>query len=277
MRYYAQISAFLLIASALSLAEVGKSSRKPVQRSVAQVPPVQQQEPVAPPPRPLTPEEMPATAPNVGMNSGMLTIAAENSTLGDVLTAVHRATGAAIDVPPAAGSERVVVHLGPGQPRDVIGSLLSGSKFDYIIVGSPQNANAVQRVILTARSGGNVSPTPVNNSPNAGVGGRPAPAYQPPPEEAYQPPDDVNAEDDAPDHPEPSPEIPEVTMPAQQQPGAPGAPGQPPSVPGPINQSPNQPQNQNGPKTPEQLLQELQQLQQQQQQQQQQGNQPQPR
>jgi hypothetical protein len=281
MRAKAGIFVILLIGSELCVAGVAKGGRKPAQKPQP-APPPEQQQPVVPP-RPLTPEEMPATPPSVGMTNGMLTIAAENSTLGDVLNAVRHATGAVIDVPPTAGSERVVVHLGPGEPGEVIGKLLSGSKFDYIIVGSPQNATSVQRVILTARTSGPVGSA--NNHPNltnqAAMGG----PHQPSPDEAYQPPDDVNADldNEEPDPGEGSPEIPEVAMPVQPQPGASGQqPAQFGQQPGQLgqqvqpriqNQNQNQGQNQspNAPRTPEQLLQELQRLQQQQGQQQ--GNQ----
>lgn len=266
MRYQVQIAALVLIGSSLCSAGVAKAARKGAQKPSAAAPPIATppvQQVV--PPRPLTREEMPTTPPNVGLSNGLLTIAAENSTLGDVLNAVRHATGAAIDVPPSAATERVVVQLGPGEPREVLQKLLSGSKFDYIIVGSPQNAAGVQRIILTARSGGPAGPGG-NNQPNAVASAGAPRAYQPPPEDEYQPPDDVNADmdPDEPGRPEASPEIPDVNAPGPPQPGVPGQQlGQP-------GQQTNQ--NPTGPRTPEQLLQELQRLQQQQQ-----GNQPQPK
>jgi hypothetical protein len=109
-------------------------------------------EPVAPPPPPvLTPEEMPARAPEVAWDGTLLTINAENSTLSDILTAVHTSTGATIDMPPGSGSERIAVRLGPAPVREVLSSLLYGSNFDYIIQASSTNENGIQSVILTAR------------------------------------------------------------------------------------------------------------------------------
>ena len=210
-----------------------KASRKPAaQKKVEQPAPVPA--PVVPPP-PATLAEQPAVPPNVAMNNGLLTITAENSTLSDVLSGVKRATGAAIDVPSTAAGERVVVHLGPGQPPDVLRQLLTGSKFDYIIVGSPQNAAAVQRVILTARGAAGTATPSVQQ------------AFQPPQPSGYQPPEEP-VEDDSNNQPEPEP-TPEVTQPPLPQ-----------VQPGQVQPQ----QQQQGPKTPEQLLQELQQMQRQQ-------------
>jgi len=95
---------------------------------------------------------MPAVPPKVSFSNGMLTIVAQNSTLGDILRAVRTQTGAAVEIPPNA-TERVVIHLGPGAPRDVLAALLNGSHFNYVMLGSPTNPAKVDRVILTSKSG----------------------------------------------------------------------------------------------------------------------------
>jgi len=207
---------------------------------------VSQPAPEIPQPPP-TPEEMPATPPKVSMSAGQLSIIAENSTLGDVLNAVKKVTGAAVDAPNSATNERIVVSLGPGQPQEVLHQLLAGSKFDYIILGSPTNAAAIDKIILTPRSGAGGANGPMT-----------AGASQPGPPRGYQPPEmpDQGDNDEEAAQPEPTPQ-PEET----QQPPAAGAqqpePGQ--------NGQPTADQNQQqGPKSPEQLLQELQRMQQQQ-------------
>jgi hypothetical protein len=95
-----------------------------------------------------------ATRPQVTFQNGLLGIRAENSTMGDVLRAVQRATGASIDFPGLA-SERVNVDLGPGALRDIVTSLLDGSRYDYILLAS-QQSNTIERILLTRRrdSGG---------------------------------------------------------------------------------------------------------------------------
>jgi hypothetical protein len=100
---------------------------------------------------PLTPEQRPAAAPLVIYLNGKLSITAKNSTLGDVLRAVAAKTGAAIDIPDNA-NERVVSQLGPAPARDVMASLLNGSHFNYVMVGTENDPNAVARVVLTAKS-----------------------------------------------------------------------------------------------------------------------------
>jgi len=191
-----------------------------------------------PPPPPPTLEQMPALPPQVHYSGGQLSIVAENSTLADILRAVRNQTGATVEIPPNA-NERVVGHFGPGPARDVLSSLLHGSHFNYVLVGSPAHPDGVDRLILTSKSGGSPEPTmavaPVpNNNNEAPVdeAATPSPDVDPPMEDT---PESANTNGDA---PPPTPE-------GQQQ-----------------------------VKTPEQLLRELQQQQLLQQQQQQQGQQP---
>ena len=114
----------------------------------------QEQPPPPPPPPPLPPtlEQLPAVPPKVTFNNGLLTIVAENSTLADVLRAVRTQTGAGVEVPSNA-TERVVAHLGPGAPREVLASLLNGSHFNYVMLGSPTRPGMLDRIILTSKAG----------------------------------------------------------------------------------------------------------------------------
>ena len=194
-------------------------------------PPVQEAQP-SPPQPPPTPEQLPAVAPRVSMDDGLLTISAENSTLGDILSAVRKQTGASVDVPSSFSGERVATRLGPGNPRDVIQQLFAGSKFDYIIVGSPQDPTAIQRIIVSARGAGG---TAMANNQQMNRQNQ-----------NYQPAADASDADEEP-QPEPTP-----AEPAQAE--------QQPQVTPPTGAQPYS----NQPKTPEQLLQELQQMQQQQ-------------
>ncbi len=253
--------------SAGSKAKV-KGKKAKATKEVVQVPP-------PPPPPPPTLEQMPAQTPEVIYAGGLLTINAPNSTMNDVLTAVRRVTGATIEKPALGGSDRVVAHLGPAQPKDVLAALLNGSRYDYIILGPMGQPGAVQRIILTARS-----KTPAQ-SPVANLPGRPAP-NQPP---AVQQEDTDNStetedmtvpEQNAPEQEQPAQEPPQE----QPQPQATPAPGYPQPV-SPEQQPQAQPpqgQEDQGQqprvKSPEELLRELQQMQQQQQQNQQNQQQP---
>jgi hypothetical protein len=142
------LSLFLLNLVNTAAAQQPAGRKRPTKQVQLEPPP-----PPAPPPPPPTLEQMPAVPPKVRFINGLLTIVAENSTLNDVLRAVRAQTGAAVEIP-ANATERVVTHLGPGAPRDVLASLLNGSHFNYVMLGSPTNPNIVDRVILTSKSGG---------------------------------------------------------------------------------------------------------------------------
>jgi hypothetical protein len=211
------------------------------------------QAPVVPP----TLEQMPPSVPSVSYQNGQLSINAHNSTLSQVLRSVQQQTGASIDVPGGASGERVVANLGPGRPRDVLASLLNGSHFNYVILGTPGNAGGVQKVILTNRQSSAAAPTvQANNIPQ-----QQAP---PPPVDDENPPE----EDQAATYPDSDVSQGTQLVPSQLQ--RPGNGVEPQGDQGTESQDPSQPQNQV--KTPEQLLQELQRMQQQQQQYQQQLN-----
>ena len=193
------------------------------------------------------------------MQNGLLMIDAHNATLSQVLRAVQQQTGASMEVPAGANSERVVAQIGPGQPRDVINTLLNGSKFDYVILGVLGSPGAVQKVILTPRQGGS-------------VGSMSAQANTPPPP---QPADDV-ADEGTPVADNGDADYQNQYQQNDQYQPAPGQPMPPGGFRRPMVNI--QPQNQGGDngyagpggeaqggKTPEELMQELQQMQQQQQ------------
>jgi hypothetical protein len=213
---------------------------------------------------------LPATPPQVSFQAGQLTISAQNSTLGDILKAVRAQTGATIDLPGTA-PERVVGHFGPGLPRDVLASLLNGSHFNFLLLGSPTDPAALDRVILMAKSGSSADSAPAAPveqaaatrmeytrpmMPMAAPGGgsntvvvQGEDAQDDATDDSADATDDTQADDQA-----------DQTDQGDDQAGA---------------DDQQQPDGQQNVKTPEQLLQELQQQQQQQQQQlQQQGIQP---
>jgi hypothetical protein len=87
--------------------------------------------------------------PKVTYLNGQLTITARNARLGDVLRAVSTQTGAVIEFPADRAGERIFAQDGPRPVRDVLAALLSGSRFNYVMLGSPSNPNVLERVILT--------------------------------------------------------------------------------------------------------------------------------
>jgi len=195
-------------------------------------------------------DSMAPVPPQVSYQNSQLTIVAANSTLGDILRAVRKQTGAEIEIPSA--TERVVTHLGPGPARDVMADLLNGSRFNYVLLGSPADSAVLTRVVLVAKTGPDDA---IPNNPNGssiaeqaqpGIVQRPVGLGGTPMSEAGAGANDAQpTEDDDADQAAAEAE-------QQQQP------------------SPDQP----AVKTPQQMLQEMQQRQLQLQQQQQQSGQP---
>lgn len=273
------------LAVALTQFGFGQTATKPATKHKSPKPkPVKQF--VLPPmpagPLPQVPlDQLPAVAPQVNYQSGNLTIVAENSTLGDILKEVRKRTGASIDVPGNA-TERVATRLGPGPARDILATLLNGTSFNYVMVGSTSDPMTLSSVVLTPRPAGGAVQTaqaqpaaPVYTAPNFGPGtGRPG--FVPPQPAAVQTADNEEDKDD--DDADNSDQ--DQQQQAEGQPVQPGTPVQGiQQIQQPDGTDPNGQPNA-GPRTPQQILQMLQQqrqqLQQQQQQQQQQQNQDQP-
>jgi len=210
-------------------------------------------------------DQIPATPAKVSYQGGLLTISAQNSTLGEILREVRKLTGASIEIPPGSGaSERVVTHLGPGAPRDVLAGLLNGSSFNYVMVGSNEDPKAVSSVILTpkpssagdAPAAANVyQNTPVAMPPNRFPQGQPFSQVNLMAAQNGQPVNAQPATTDADDSKDDEQDTDEnADDQAQAQPGQPAQPDV--SAPGQqVQPDPNQPNA--GPRTPEQILEML--------------------
>src|SRR5215471_675726 len=184
-----------------------------------------------PAPIPPTPEQMPPSAPKVIFQNGLLSVESVNSRLVDIMNGIRNKTGTQFEGLQAS-QERVAGKFGPAPPDELLRSLLQGSKYDYVIIGMPDNPEMVQRVILT----------PSGSAP-AVVGTTQAPGRSP---QTGNGEEEDNGSDEGGD---PTPE--QVQMPERPQ---------TPAV--------AQPRGTAAPKTTEQLLEELKQMQMQQQQQQ---------
>jgi len=173
--FHVTIKCVVLLALAFPLVEQtalagdtvpGRSARRAahVNHNRAMPVPTPQQQPVAI--APLTPEQLPAEPPHVIYENGLLRIDSQNSTLAAVLNTIGRQIGAQLEMPPGAANERVAVHLS-GSARQAISALLEGSGLNYVIMGSPDNPDAVQTVILTRMlpASGAREPQPVISNP----------------------------------------------------------------------------------------------------------------
>ena len=193
---------------------------------------------------PTGPALQPPSPPRVSYTSGQLTVIANNSALSDIMNAIEHATGVRVEGT-RPDAERVFGQFGPDSPRDVLNSLFSGSKYDFILTGSLDNPGGVQTIILSPH--GSAAPT----SPVAA-------ASQPNPRPAD------NDDDEAPVYQGPISEAPQPLVNSSE------------AGPQRGQQEQQTQQQQQQVKTPEQLLQELQRLRQQQQGQQQGQQQPPP-
>jgi hypothetical protein len=189
---------------------------------------------------------MSAIPPRVSFQNGLLTVFAENSNFSDVLNGIRAATGIRIESNGGAGADRMSTQIGPAPVRDVLLTLLQGSKYDFIIMGSNTDPNRLERIVLTPKAA----------SAGAAVANNRAPAAQPSVDAA----EGDDSGDSAPDDNEGFAQPAQATTPTAPQPGAPGA-----AVPGAAAPDAGQ---QNVVKTPEQLLQDLRNMEQQKQQQQ---------
>ena len=104
--------------------------------------------PAAPPPPPKKVE--------VKLQDDKLRLVSNKASLADVLNELHAQLNADIPIPAGAEQELVAVVLGPGTQREVISKLLEGSRYNFIIVGTDQDANKVERVILSPKTPGGV-------------------------------------------------------------------------------------------------------------------------
>ncbi len=166
--------------------------------------------------------------------AGQLKIRTHNATLSEVLAKVSALTGVKIEIPETAANELMpIVELGPGPARQILASLLSDSKFDYLIQASDTDPAKLRAVVLLPRgvkdAGGAADVAPGSRSPFA----RALPASTPPEvtqalensaptrQDAPAQPENTIAEANAPDPP-PQPNQP-------QTPAQPDAPtfGQP--------------------------------------------------
>jgi hypothetical protein len=132
-------NASLATGASLGSARVSTGVSNSIPNGIASAPPpVSEAQAPPPPPPPVT----------VTFENGMLHIHADKATLAQVLFEVQRQTQAEIAIPAGAEQEQVAAEIGPAPARDVLGSLLNGSAYNFVFVG---NESKLERVILTRR------------------------------------------------------------------------------------------------------------------------------
>lgn len=81
----------------------------------------------------------------------MITLTAPNSSLGSVLSAINSKTGIEFEGADLDAADRLALFIGPAPEADVLSAIFDGGRFDYVVLGRPDNPAIVQRVILSAK------------------------------------------------------------------------------------------------------------------------------
>jgi len=105
---------------------------------------------------------------DVSFRDGLLSIRAYKASLSEVLFAVHQRTGAEVAISAGAEQEQVVANIGPAPAPEVLAQLLNGSKFNFLILSAANDPRMLDRVILSPRAEGAVTPaSPIRSSDDA--------------------------------------------------------------------------------------------------------------
>ncbi|MGD0366131.1 MAG: hypothetical protein ABSA94_01635 [Acidobacteriaceae bacterium] len=109
--------------------------------------------------RPLPPSllDKPAQAARISLSGGQLSVEANNSSLSRILQDLSSTSGMTVDG--LDKDQRVFGVYGPGNPRDILSSLLDGAGYNFLMVGST-DAGTPREVVLTTRNNAPLTPSP---------------------------------------------------------------------------------------------------------------------
>jgi hypothetical protein len=128
-----------------------------------------------PPPAPVKP--VPRV--EVSFQNGKLSLWANGATLAEVLFEVHRRTGADIPIPAGANQDQVFANFGPAPAREVLASLLNGSRFNFIMVASDSDPAQLRSLLLSPRGASIQQPVSYSAPAVARVTAEPEPSVEP--------------------------------------------------------------------------------------------------
>ncbi len=150
-------------------------------------------------------QDKPAQAARITLSGGSLSVEANNSSLSQILDQLASSTGMTVDGLDQK-DQRVFGIYGPGNPREILSSLLDGAGYNFLMVGATEKGTP-REIVLTARSNAPLT-TAQNNTPSAP---EPEEEEPPPPMPMNTPAEDANS----PAH------MPPPTTPNGQQPRSP--------------------------------------------------------
>ncbi|MGA8431378.1 MAG: AMIN domain-containing protein [Candidatus Sulfotelmatobacter sp.] len=97
---------------------------------------------------------------DVTFRNGLLTIKSSKASLSEILNAVHQRTGADVTLSAGAEQEKVAADIGPAPAPEVLTRLLNGSKFNYLILSAANDPHVLDKVILSPKAEGAITPLP---------------------------------------------------------------------------------------------------------------------
>ena len=121
--------------------------------------------PVPATPAVITPPSLldkPAQPAKVSLTAGRLSVSADNSSLTDILHQIGATAGMSIDG--LDQDTRIFGSYGPGNPRDILSSLLEGAGYNVMMLGSTDDGTPRQ-LLLTVRSNARVVPQQASSAP----------------------------------------------------------------------------------------------------------------
>lgn len=118
--------------------------------------------------------DQPAQPPQIELLGKMLSIRADNSSLGAILREIASKSG--MQLQGFQADERVFGSFGPGAPRAVISDLLNGTPYDLVMVGDLSNGVPRQLILSPATAGGPTPPSAQGTTEDAEQDAPPPPA-----------------------------------------------------------------------------------------------------
>ncbi|HEX4064829.1 MAG TPA: hypothetical protein VHZ09_02315 [Acidobacteriaceae bacterium] len=128
--------------------------------------------------------DKPAQPAKVKLSDGQLSVTATNSSLSAILDSIETTSGMKIDG--LGKDQRIFGIYGPGNPRDVLSSLLDGAGYNFLMVGDTTLGTPSQ-VILTQRNNAAAVPQQGSSQPQPDDDDQPIVINNPPEEVAPAP------------------------------------------------------------------------------------------
>ncbi len=125
-------------------------------RPATSLPAAQPTQPAVQIPRAATQPAPRAYRARVEFDNNQLTIAAENSSLDEILSEIARLTG--MKITGGVTDERVYGSYGPDTAQAILNELLDGTGTNVLLLETPQHT--VSELVLTPRNGGPTPPSP---------------------------------------------------------------------------------------------------------------------